>query len=584
MCADYKVELRALGDDKNITVNTLASYLKISYTSAEDLLCRIPVVVLSTEYLGTARELQYKISQVGAEAIILDSNNNPIPINQYDDDDEGRVFKELFALNVSGRQEEALKLLQKYSSPDRFSVFDLMLAKNYLRLGRYQEALDTLKRSATNLFPTSDYRAAALLSFDKGRAELGLGMGAEARKDFLFAQNIAQDLRYEDRALGINGFIKDLSRAYFDRANEEYCKSFLSLPYYQRKAIIIVRDITSLETNHVAVFQINHCPKISFPISHPVPNQVYIGHPYTPNIYIPFESYELSLVEDRIREFCLLSQSLGATEISIDAVNSSESEHNQESHSKIMGDVGYKLISADASHNGKGSQRLLEAISKSISIHQEFTPSFPPHLPEDLVWYPSEPSWQRLYEQRMKGQDIHVERIETRRSQVIGGTELEEIKAEVKALVLSVDGEWTKNMEENFIQQENAILSIKVKFAPLAQLTGKKPRSAQASLSSDEQDYLEMYKEYATAGEISALNRKMLNKYRSRLGISEERARELEESCSKPQLTEDEQEYLEMYKEYAADGEISERDRKMLNKMRDRMGISEERSKEIEKI
>ena len=75
-----------------------------------------------------------------------------------------------------------------------------------------------------------------------------------------------------------------------------------------------------------------------------------------------------------------------------------------------------------------------------------------------------------------------------------------------------------------------------------------------------------------------------LNKYRSRLGISEERVRELEESCSKPQLTDDEQEYLELYKEYAADGEISERDRKMLNKMRERMGISEERAKEIENI
>lgn len=40
-----------------------------------------------------------------------------------------------------------------------------------------------------------------------------------------------------------------------------------------------------------------------------------------------------------------------------------------------------------------------------------------------------------------------------------------------------------------------------------------------------------------------------------------------------PQLTEDEQEYLEMYKEYAADGEISERDRKMLNKIRDQIPV-----------
>ncbi len=58
----------------------------------------------------------------------------------------------------------------------------------------------------------------------------------------------------------------------------------------------------------------------------------------------------------------------------------------------------------------------------------------------------------------------------------------------------------------------------------------------------------------------------------------------MEESYSKPQLTEDEQEYLEMNKGYAFDGDISERDRKMLNKMRSMMGISEERAKEIEAI
>lgn len=101
-------------------------------------------------------------------------------------------------------------------------------------------------------------------------------------------------------------------------------------------------------------------------------------------------------------------------------------------------------------------------------------------------------------------------------------------------------------------------------------------------LTDDEQEYLNMYKEYAADGEISERDRKMLDKFRTRLGISGERARELEASCSKPQLNEDELEYLALYKEYAADGEISERDRKMLNKMRDRMGISEERAKEIE--
>lgn len=101
-------------------------------------------------------------------------------------------------------------------------------------------------------------------------------------------------------------------------------------------------------------------------------------------------------------------------------------------------------------------------------------------------------------------------------------------------------------------------------------------------MNQDEEEYLEMYNEYAADGEVSARDRRMLEKFRIRLGISEERAQELEASCSMPELTEDEQEYLEMYKEYAIDGVVSERDRKMLNKMRNRMGISEERAKEIE--
>ena len=99
-----------------------------------------------------------------------------------------------------------------------------------------------------------------------------------------------------------------------------------------------------------------------------------------------------------------------------------------------------------------------------------------------------------------------------------------------------------------------------------------------------EQDYVEMFKEYVSDGTISERDRKMLEKLRIRLDISEERAKELEEVCLNPQLSKDEQEYLEMYKEYVADGEISERDRRMLEKMRNRMGISEEKAKEIEAL
>ena len=99
-----------------------------------------------------------------------------------------------------------------------------------------------------------------------------------------------------------------------------------------------------------------------------------------------------------------------------------------------------------------------------------------------------------------------------------------------------------------------------------------------------EQEYVEMYKEYTPDGEISERERKMLDKFRVRCGISEDRARELEESCNKPQLTDEEKAYLNEVKAILEDGEIGPRERKTLERRRISLGISEERAKEIEKL
>ena len=42
------------------------------------------------------------------------------------------------------------------------------------------------------------------------------------------------------------------------------------------------------------------------------------------------------------------------------------------------------------------------------------------------------------------------------------------------------------------------------------------------------------------------------------------------------------EQYIDIYKELCADGEITERKRKMLNREREELGISEERAKELE--
>lgn len=104
--------------------------------------------------------------------------------------------------------------------------------------------------------------------------------------------------------------------------------------------------------------------------------------------------------------------------------------------------------------------------------------------------------------------------------------------------------------------------------------------------SSSESEYLAEYKEMLEDyGEIGPRERKQLEKLRVRLGLSESDVQRLESSFSSSSLTADEQEYIEEYKEMLEDyGEITPRERKRLEKLQQRLGLSTGRCVELEKM
>ena len=350
-----------------------------------------------------------------------------------------------------------------------------------------------------------------------------------------------------------------------------------------------VNKYTDLYQDYLSVIDIKELPNsgIVFPVGHPVACQLYVGHPYIKQKYLPFENYELELIEDKVREFCQLAQCLGAKEIHIECLNSSSSDRNTDTNQHISGEANYRFASASANNGRSQSKHLIDEISQSINLHQTFIPNGQPHLPENLVWYPNEPSWQRLYHQRMQGSLLqHEERIETRKSRVLEGSELNSIEGEFKNLLLAANGKWSKKIEEKFELQENAVLAIHVQFASLEELTSA-PSAATSTSShtSEEKEYLsELQICLQENGEIPAGERRLLERLRKHLQISEERALELENSL-KPSLNENEKEYWNEYKLCLEDGEeISAGERRLLDKLRIRLQISEERAKEIEKM
>lgn len=410
------------------------------------------------------------------------------------------------------------------------------------------------------------------------------GMNSQARAECLNVMLTATD----ETLPGSETLIKDEAIEDFQINEEKYKEEFLTFPYNERKVLMPVKNYVNLNQEHIAVIDIKNLPAICFPMGHPIANQLYVGHPLIPSKYIPFENYQLELVEDRVREFCMLVQSLGATDISIECLNSASADQSNNSKQNMSGSVDTWIYDGKASLQTDVSRHMIDELSRSISLHQTFEPHNKPTLPEGMVWYANEPSWQRLVSQRLSGHlTSHEERIETKKSQMVEGRELLDIKAEVRILYADMNMAMDKTEESKFTQQENAVLSIKVKFAPINQLTGEASTaqitaSPTTGLTSEEEEYMTELKEILADGEISPRERRLLERIRIQCGISEERAVTLEQSLASLQLTAEEQEYLDEYKEIAADGEITEKERRLLDKILRLNGISQERAREIE--
>lgn len=105
--------------------------------------------------------------------------------------------------------------------------------------------------------------------------------------------------------------------------------------------------------------------------------------------------------------------------------------------------------------------------------------------------------------------------------------------------------------------------------------------SSSAFVTSEEQEYLEEIRACLdNDGEITSRERRLLDRLRKSLGITEARAKELETSVNN--MSDDEKEYQEELRACLDDGTISDRERRLLDRLRISLGISEERAKSIE--
>ncbi len=343
--------------------------------------------------------------------------------------------------------------------------------------GAYTIALDTCQTAKAELGGIADTKITSALYALTGRIHEKLGDYLNARKEYAKAI-----LNSQDSPAKIS-----LDRD-FKRADEAFAKTFLNEDYDKRKTIMLVDNVQRIDfPEHINIFNAKTLPNIEFRDGRPVINQLYVGHPHITSQYVPLEDSQYEFLRDRIGEFFELMQALGATKVDVKNITINKQEYGLENNTKtgfhfsadlskavrklgILSVFAAKVLpdenmSVSAAKTKKESSTISESAFHDLKIKQVFNPKKKPYLPKGLIWYTHEPSWQRLYRERMQGNLLqHIETLSTKNTKIMQNSELAQIGGELGRLLGGNHDKTTKQITE---AQEDVELTINVSFAPL---------------------------------------------------------------------------------------------------------------------
>lgn len=343
------------------------------------------------------------------------------------------------------------------------------------------------------------------------------------------------------------------------------------------------------------MFTLNDLPtSIQFPVGHPQANTLYIGHPFKPATYLPFENATEQLFMERVHELCYLGQCLGANEIRIKRLRGLDTASSEAKQLDVSGELDVKAVNVGGSFGRNTAVQNSYSSKDGMEMVQTYLPTKQPYRPDDLVWLDYETSWQALVKQRLNGNILSYSlHLSSSESVSMTSSKVLSVKASFEYLVTKVSGTYDSKSDKTFSKTEEIEWEIDMQFKPLqdfdnnSQATAQIAQTQNSELSEDEIAYKEEV-EFCLedASEIDAHSRKFLERKRQKLGLSETRAKEIEDmvKASLVSFTDEEKEYMEALDDVVEDGAIPNNVRRLLERERKSLGISEERAKELEEI
>ncbi len=266
---------------------------------------------------------------------------------------------------------------------------------------------------------------------------------------------------------------KNLKIIYEDHV-DFFKRHFTNIPLEKRKVLLYTKTIPGFIPNCSVIITPDLIPNVDFTPTHPRINQTYVCHPYRKNYYLPSDTYSDVLIDERVNELFSILRSLGAKRIRyISDIKSYQLEKSKQSTGVKVGVDIQNEININQEVNYKKENSIEEVSLSNSNYELVYSPDKKPFLPENLVWFPYEPEWNRIANDRIKGNLLSIKtHIKREKSDIVSSQEQLQINSEFKALNVpaSYSVSVSKKTSEYQKEEHSTDILIEVDFADINEL------------------------------------------------------------------------------------------------------------------
>lgn len=399
-----------------------------------------------------------------------------------------------------------------YNNASCIVTLDDMLAASYYKIGDKAKALQCISESLE------------LCDDDNSHALKGLILSDTDRVSDKY--DALQELVHYKMTDGANPYFEtNTFSAKFADLQDFYASHFMEMPIERRRFIYLSAELVCLPKSFL-VLPFHSLPNnVEFKGGLPMEDTLYIMHPYRTNCYIPVDSYETEIFEDEKKEFMYVMECLGAKTINFSDSRDVTTQMNERQERNYHGEGSYTdAYKASGKYDAQRENALGNSLKNEFGTKKEFdlSTSSKPYVPNNLVWYPNRQEWQRNCESRKAGRLRKASfTISTNSFESISASQKKTIEADVNILQIHANGGYEGFDKFEFSTQASHLCTCDVEFYPLSDYD--------KSEMDAEQKYMEELKAYITDdGRIDEKERASLERTRKNLGLSEEKAQELE--------------------------------------------------------